>query len=253
MKQSILRISILALALLATACSTGPQPQPQPQQYAEPVFSAERLLPKDHQDVAYTYDPWQGLNKRIYNFNYHFDQKVFLPVVRGYKWVLPQFARTGIHNFFGNFKDVTTMVNSIFQLSPEKFFNSTGRVVVNSTFGIFGLFDVASVMDIPRPQEDFGQTLGYWGVGQGPYVVIPFLGPSNLRDGLGLIPDLYLQSVVRKEVLSKPLRSPGGLVLLNAVDLRANTSFRYYETGSAYEYRMVRWLYSTKRDLDVAK
>ena len=251
MKQSVLRISTLALALFITACSSGPQPQPQVQNYEEPVFSAERLLPEDFQGVADTYDPWQGMNKRIYNFNYHFDQKVFLPVVRGYKWAIPQFARTGVHNFFGNFKDVTTMVNSILQLSPEKFFNSTGRVAVNSTIGIFGLFDVASAMEIPRPQEDFGQTLGRWGVGQGPYVVIPFLGPSNLRDGLGMIPDLYVQSVVRKEVLSKPIRTP--ITLLQAVDTRANTSFRYYETGSAYEYRMVRWLYSTKRDLDVAK
>lgn len=254
MKQSILRISTLLLALSVTACSSGPQPQlqVQAQQYEEPVFSAQRMLPDDFQDVAETYDPWQGMNKRIYNFNYHFDQKVFLPAVRAYKWAVPQFARTGVHNFFNNFKDVGTMVNAILQLSPEKFFTSTGRVAVNSTVGIFGLFDVASAMEIPRPQEDFGQTLGHWGVGQGPYVVIPFLGPSNLRDGLGMIPDLYLQSALREEVLSKPLRSPA-LMLVNAVDLRANTSFRYYETGSAFEYRMVRWLYSTKRDLDVAK
>ena len=251
MKQSILRISTLALALFITACSSGPQPQPQVQQYEEPVFSAERLLPEGYQDVADTYDPWQGMNKRIYNFNYHFDQKVFLPVARGYKWAIPQFARTGVHNFFNNIKDVSTIVNSVLQLSHDKFFVSTGRVLVNSTFGIFGLFDVASTMDISRPQEDFGQTLGYWGVGQGPYVVIPFLGPSNVRDGLGMLPDLYLQNAVREEILSKPIRSP--VSVLQAVDTRANTSFRYYETGSAFEYRMVRWLYSTKRDLDVAK
>jgi phospholipid-binding lipoprotein MlaA len=191
------------------------------------------------------------MNKRIYNFNYHFDQKVFLPVVRGYNFILPGFARTGVHNFFNNFRDVRTMVNSILQLAPAKFFQSTGRVLVNSTVGVLGLVDVATKLDFPRPQEDFGQTLGHWGVGQGPYLVIPFMGPSNLRDGFGLLPDLYVQSVVRDEVLSKPLRKTA--FLIEAIDTRANTSFRYYETGSAFEYQMVRWLYSTKRELDVAK
>ena len=250
--SSIVRSVILVLVILVAGCSSGPATQPQTaQEYPEPVFTPERMLQEDIQDPAYTYDPWQGMNKRIYNFNYHFDQKVFLPVVRGYKWAVPQFARTGVHNFFNNFRDVRTMVNSVLQLAPDKFYESTGRVFVNSTLGIFGLFDVASAMDIPRPQEDFGQTLGYWGVGQGPYLVIPLLGPSNLRDGFGMLPDLYVQSVVRDEVLSKPLRSTA--FLFESIDTRANTSFRYYETGSAFEYRMVRWLYSTKRELDVAK
>jgi phospholipid-binding lipoprotein MlaA len=251
MRQTVLRTSFLALALLLSACSSGPQPQPQTQTYQEPVFTAERLVPEDFEPASAVYDPWEGMNKRIYNFNYHFDQKVFLPVVRGYNFILPGFARTGVHNFFNNFRDVRTMVNSILQLAPAKFFQSTGRVLVNSTVGVLGLVDVATKLDFPRPQEDFGQTLGHWGVGQGPYLVIPFMGPSNLRDGFGLLPDLYVQSVVRDEVLSKPLRKTA--FLIEAIDTRANTSFRYYETGSAFEYQMVRWLYSTKRELDVAK
>jgi phospholipid-binding lipoprotein MlaA len=251
MRQTVLRTSFLALALLLSACSSGPQPQPQTQTYQEPVFTAERLVPEGFVPASAVYDPWEGMNKRIYNFNYHFDQKVFLPVVRGYNFILPGFARTGVHNFFNNFRDVRTMVNSILQLAPSKLFQSTGRVLVNSTVGLLGLIDVATKLDFPRPQEDFGQTLGHWGVGQGPYLVIPFVGPSNLRDGAGLLPDFYVQSLLREEVFSDSLQIP--VMLLDSIDTRANVPFRYYETGSAFEYQMVRWLYSTKRKLDVAK
>lgn len=249
MSNLLPRVAVLSLALLLGACSSGPQPQPQDAAYPEPVFTAKRLLPPDHDDLTAVYDPWEGMNKHIYNFNYHFDKAVFLPVVRGYETVVPGFARTGVSNFFNNFEDLLTMVNSILQLKPTKLVHSTGRVLVNTTVGIFGLIDVATKLDIPRPQEDFGQTLGRWGVGQGPYLVIPFLGPSNLRDGLGKLPDLYVQSAVQNEVLSDDVRLVS--TILYPIDTRANTSFRYYENGSAFEYQMVRWLYSTKRKLDV--
>tara|TARA_R110002072_G_scaffold165237_2_gene318415 strand:- start:5267 stop:6031 length:765 start_codon:yes stop_codon:yes gene_type:complete len=251
--KSILHLTLTPiLALALGACSSGPQPQEQAANYPEPVFTAKRLLPpeKDNlDDLTPVYDPWEGMNKRIYNFNYHFDKAVFLPVVRGYETVVPQVGRTGISNFFNNFDDLLTALNSALQLKPKKFFQSTGRVIVNSTVGLFGLVDVASAMEIPRPMEDFGQTLGFWGVGQGPYLVIPFLGPSNLRDGLGKLPDTYVQSTVRSELLSDPVDLT--TTLLYPIDARANTSFRYYENGSAFEYQMVRWLYSTKRKLDV--
>ena len=249
MRKTILRTSFLVLALFLAACSSGPQPQPQ--NYPEPVFTTERIVPEDFEPASGAYDPWEGMNMRIYNFNYHFDQWVFLPVVSGYETVVPQFARTGVSNFFANFRDVITMANSVLQLAPEKFFQSTGRVLVNTTVGVFGLIDVATKLDFPRPQEDFGQTLGHWGVGQGPYLMIPFLGPSNLRDGAGMLPDLYLRSVVQDETLSKPLRNTA--FVFDAISTRSNVPFRYYETGSAFEYQMVRWLYSTKRKLDVAK
>ncbi|MGB1142270.1 MAG: MlaA family lipoprotein, partial [Halioglobus sp.] len=159
---------------------------------------------------------------------------------------------TGITNFFNNFQDMTTALNSLLQLNPEKFFQSTGRVFVNTTLGLLGVFDVAGTMDIPRPRENFGETLGHWGVGQGPYVVLPFLGPSNLRDGIGFIPDYYFfQGTIRQELWTRHMRTYG--FLLEAVDTRANTSFRYYENGSAFEYETIRLLWSTKRELDVAK
>ena len=191
------------------------------------------------------------MNKRIYNFNYHFDQWVCLPVVRGWEAVVPQFMRTGVHNFFENFRDVRTMANSLLQASPTKLVQSTGRVLVNSTIGLLGTIDVASSMGMPRPDEDFGQTLGRWGVGRGPYLVLPLLGPSNLRDGVGLYPDFLLQNYVQNDLLAQPVRATA--FLFDSIDTRANTSFRYHETGSTFEYQMVRWLYSTKRELDVEK
>ena len=252
MKSVLSLFSIPVLALALGACSSGPQPQQQASDYPEPIFTAKRLLPpeqEDLDDLTAVYDPWEGMNRHIYNFNYHFDQAVSLPVVRGYETVVPSVGRKGIDNFFNNFVDMLTVMNSALQLRTGKFLQSTSRVLVNSTIGLFGLIDVASAMDIPRPVESFGDTLGHYGVGQGPYLVIPFLGPSNLRDGLGLLPDVAVQSSIKSAVLSQPLNLT--TTVLFPIDTRANTSFRYYENGSAFEYQMVRWLYSTKRKLDV--
>jgi phospholipid-binding lipoprotein MlaA len=246
---SLPRIILLSLALLVGACSSGPQPQPT--EYAEPIFTLERVRSAESVDPQQAYDPWEGMNQRIYNFNYHFDQKVFLPVVRGWRTVVPRFIRVGLNNFLNNLRDIVTVANSILQLAPEKTFQSSGRVVVNSTVGLLGIIDVASMLDFPRPKEDFGQTLGRWGVGKGPYLVIPFLGPSNLRDAFGYLPDLLLVNAVNDEILSKPLRAT--YFIFNAIDTRSHVPFRYHETGSAFEYDTVRWLYSTKRDLDVIK
>jgi phospholipid-binding lipoprotein MlaA len=109
--------------------------------------------------------------------------------------------------------------------------------------------DVATHLNFPRPIEDFGQTLGRWGVGQGPFLVIPFVGPSNLRDGLSIIPDVYAISSIRNQYFSDPANI--AYTVMYPIDGRANTPFRYYENGSPFEYQMVRWLISTKRKLDV--
>jgi phospholipid-binding lipoprotein MlaA len=246
--RPLVPVVLLLVALLA-GCSSGPASKPQ--DYPEPLYSAQRIVPDDARDVTTVYDPWEEMNRAIYNFNYHFDQKVFLPVVRGWQYVLPDFAEQGIHNFFNNWRDLRTFWNSVLQLSPEKSAQSLGRVLINTTVGLLGFIDVATSMDIPRPQEDFGQTLGRWGVGQGPFLVVPFLGPSNLRDGVGLLPDYLIQNQIQEEVYSDDLQLV--VPLLDAVDTRANTPFRYYENGLSFEYETVRWLWSTKRKLDVAK
>jgi phospholipid-binding lipoprotein MlaA len=251
MKTNFLRGALLISVFTLGACSSGPATQPQ--DYSDTIYSAERILPPDiaERDAVDVYDPWEGMNKRIYNFNYHFDRNIFLPVARGYKFIMPDVAQTGVTNFFNNIRDMLSFMNSVLQLSPDKSAQSLGRVMVNSTVGILGLFDVASAMDIPRPREDFGQTMGRWGVGTGPYLVIPFLGPSNLRDGIGFLPDFYVKGLIQDEIFGKDGSIAASLV--DATSTRANVSFRYYETGSAFEYDTLRWLYSTKRELDVAK
>ncbi len=246
------RLGILMTLLALGACSSTPQGDLSA--YPEPTYSRARLVPEDiaERDVAASvYDPWEGMNKRIYNFNYHFDRTVFIPITDGWRRYVPRFARKGVNNFFNNIRDVRTLANSILQLKAEKSAQATGRVLVNSTVGLLGFIDVATNMDIPRPNEDFGQTLGHWGVGKGPYLVLPFLGPSNLRDGVGFLPDAILQTEVYGGFLAKPLRST--IWIFDSIDTRSQVPFRYYETGSPFEYETVRWLYSVKRDLDVAK
>ncbi len=248
----ILRILLILPLLALAACSSTPQGDLSA--YPEPTYSKERLVADDiaARDLqAGVYDPWEGLNKRIYNFNYNFDRTVFIPVTNGWRRYVPGFIRKGISNFFNNIRDVRTLANSILQLKPEKAAQATGRVMVNSTIGLVGFIDVATNMDIPRPNEDFGQTLGHWGVGKGPFVVLPFLGPSNLRDSVGLLPDFVLQTELYGGFLAKPLRST--IWIFDSIDTRSQVPFRYYETGSAFEYETVRWLYSVKRDLDVEK
>jgi len=246
--HGVLLIAVFSMA----ACSSGPALKMQ--DYSEPVFTAERVLPEDidGRDPAAVYDPWKGMNKHIYNFNYHFDRYVFLPTVRGYQNITPDFAEKGVSNFFDNLKDVNSFLNSLLQLSPTKSVQSVGRVALNSTVGLLGLIDVATYVGIPRPEEDFGQTLGRWGVGPGPYLVLPVLGPSSLRDGTGLIPDTMVNSYLKDQIFSDD-EVLLAISLLDAVQTRSRVTFRYYETGSAFEYDTVRWLWSTKRELDIAK
>ena len=129
-------------------------------------------------------DPWEPLNRGIYAFNDVPDRYLLKPVARGYRKVLPNLVRRGISNFFDNLTTPRSMVNNFLQGKPSRGLDDLGRFVMNSTVGVAGLFDVASAVGIDVYDEDFGQTFAVWGVPDGPYVVIPFLGPSTLRDGL---------------------------------------------------------------------
>jgi phospholipid-binding lipoprotein MlaA len=134
-------------------------------------------------------DPLEGMNRGIYKFNQVADDAVIKPVAKGYKAITPTPIRTGINNFFSNLGMITTVVNDLLQLKFAHAFTDAGRFVINSTFGIAGFIDVASMDKIEKRKEDFGQTLGYWGVGSGPYLVLPLLGPSSVRDTTGLVVD----------------------------------------------------------------
>jgi phospholipid-binding lipoprotein MlaA len=201
------------------------------------------LTPADAPSM-HTYDPWERMNRFTYRFNARFDEAVFLPVADKYRR-LPGPLRAGVHNFFANLAEVVSVLNYTAQLRPAPGVRSLGRFVINSTLGIGGLFDVATKLSIPEAHTGFGATLARWGMQPGPYFVIPMLGPSTLRDGFGFLADFATDYAINPANL---YRGTAGWALtpLDAVDIRANTNFRYYSTGSPFEYDTVRFLYVRK-------
>lgn len=191
-------------------------------------------------------DPLEAINRPIHSFNEGFDRYVLKPVARGYAWVLPDFAQTGVRNFFSNLNDVTVLANNILQLKPEQSTRDFLRLAFNSTFGLFGLLDVASEMGLKKNNEDFGQTLGYWGVGAGPYLVLPFLGPGNVRDTAGMVVDTaYTDLVYNYDDLST--RDP--TMALRVVSRRADLldAKRALDVAALDGYEFTRDLYLERR------
>lgn len=138
-------------------------------------------------------DPWESVNRVVFNFNDKVDTYTLKPLAQGYQKVTPTFVRDGIGNVFSNLGDVVVLANDLLQGKVHDAGVDTSRILFNTTFGALGFFDVASRMGLQKNDEDFGQTLGAWGVGSGPYVVLPLLGPSSTRDALGRVPDAFLQ------------------------------------------------------------
>jgi phospholipid-binding lipoprotein MlaA len=152
-------------------------------------------------------DPWEGFNRNVFEFNEGVDRIVLKPVATLYRDKVPPLVRTGVANFFGNLGDGWSAVNSLLQFRLQDFGENLARFQINSLFGVLGIFDVASDLNIERHREDFGQTLGRWGVPAGPYLVLPLLGPSTLRDTAALPVDRqfdpvsYVTSDVTRELL----------------------------------------------------
>jgi phospholipid-binding lipoprotein MlaA len=142
-------------------------------------------------------DPLEPFNRAMFGFNDAIDGAVMKPVAKGYRAVLPGFVRTGVSNFFSNVEDVWIFVNDLLQGKFKRGVDDLGRVLFNTTFGVAGVFDFASEVGIRKNNEDFGQTLGSWGIGSGPYLVLPFLGPSTVRDGFAFLVDTQADLVWR--------------------------------------------------------
>jgi len=165
--QSTIRVSALSLVLLALlGCAAAP-------------------AKKDPRD------PWERLNRTTYKFNDKLDKAVLRPVAHGYQKATPEFVRTGVSNFVDNLGYPIVVVNDLLQARFTIFARDTGRLLMNTTLGIGGLLDPATQAGLEKNENDFGLTFGRWGIGKGPYFVIPFLGPSDVRDGLGRIPNAY--------------------------------------------------------------
>ena len=149
--------------------------------------------PEDLQDDAFdtpdVYDPWERMNRATFSFNHQLDRFIIRPVTIGYRTVVPKPGRKAIHNVFRNLREPVTFLNATLQGDARGSFSAVGRFMINSTFGLAGLYDVVHQRD--GYEEDFGQTLGHYHVGTGPYLVLPVFGPSNVRDGVGLVADTF--------------------------------------------------------------
>jgi len=165
---------LIAGIFCLTGCATGPQTNPA--------------------------DPLEPLNRSVFRFNDTVDENVLKPVATGYRDYTPTLVQTGVRNVFNNFSDVSAALNNGLQLKGRQAASSLMRVLVNTTVGVYGLFDVATAIKLERYPEDFGQTLGYWGVRSGPYLVLPLLGPSTVRDTAGLPVDWQVDPVNNERI-----------------------------------------------------
>ena len=195
-------------------------------------------------------DPWEPFNRSVFEFNEGLDAYLLKPVVAGYRFVLPEFVRDGIYNFFSNYSDIYTALQNLLQGKPDYAFSDLMRVVVNTTFGLGGLIDMATPGGLPKHKEDWGQTFGVWGIPSGPYVVLPFFGPSNVRYTFGTAADMesdYLFRLLPDVALRNSIT---GLRVVNA----RNT---YYEAGDLLDgaaidkYSFMRDAYIQRREYQI--
>jgi phospholipid-binding lipoprotein MlaA len=190
-------------------------------------------------------DPLEPLNRGIYTFNDGVDALLIKPAASFYSQIVPEWIRTGVGNFFSNINDVIVVVNDLLQLKLAQAGSDVGRLAVNTTVGVLGLFDVATGMGLEKHDEDFGQTLGYWGFGDGPYIVLPLLGPSSARDTVGWVGDFYTWPITYVE--DDGTRRI--LVATRIVSARADllSASKILETAALDPYAFVRDAYLQRR------
>ena len=190
-RKSIILIVIIASVLLS-GCATTSSPDPR--------------------------DPWESWNRGVQSFNDTVDDYAMKPVAKGYNWIMPNFANTAVSNVFSNIDDIGVTINGFLQGKFSQSGMDASRFIVNTTAGIAGLIDVATMIDLPKNKEDFGQTLGVWGIPPGPYMVLPFFGPSSPRGVVGLVGDAAMNPIT---YIGSPYISTG-IFAVNAIDTRAN-------------------------------
>lgn len=190
-------------------------------------------------------DPIEGFNRAMFAFNEGLDTVIIKPVAQGYDAALPTPVKTGVTNFFGNIADLFIGVNNLLQGKPQEAVNDWGRVLVNSTIGILGLFDVASEIGLEKHEEDFGQTFGRWGTPPGAYVVLPFFGPRTVRDTVGLVLDVKADPVTHVDDIA----TRNSLLALRIIDNRADLlpADKVIEEAALDKYAYVRDGYLARR------
>ncbi len=218
-------ITLIALLGLISGCATVPQGAEDPR------------------------DPLQGFNRSMYQFNDSLDNAIIKPVAKGYRTVVPHPIDYGITNAFGNLQDVVTTINDILQLKLLQAGSDAVRVLVNSTMGLLGLFDVATEMGFTKHREDFGQTLGYWGVGEGAYLVLPVLGSSTIRDTVGIIVDVNFDPLIKYHNVS----TRNAMLTLKLVDTRSDllSASKVLQQAALDPYDFVKEAYFQQRENDI--
>jgi phospholipid-binding lipoprotein MlaA len=218
------KVVIAIFALLLAGCATVPSGKTDPR------------------------DPWEGFNRASYKFNDALDRAIAKPVAKGYKKVTPRVVRTGVSNFLSNLDTITTVVNDVLQGKMKQAGRDSGRFLLNSTIGLGGLFDPASAAGLERNDEDFGQTLGKWGVKSGPYLMLPILGPSTVRDTFSRIPDQFTNPVNYLEDDSTRYIIRG----VDVIDLRAGLLDLEPQLEKSYDkYAFIRNAWLQRREFQV--
>jgi phospholipid-binding lipoprotein MlaA len=239
-RKVLARAPFAIMALLLSGCAADTAVVDPPGEVTESSFSPLEV-----------YDPLEGWNTRVYKFNAQADRYVLLPVVDVYKLTVPRIFRERISDFFTNLKTPIIFANELLQLKFADALATALRFGANTTFGMLGFVDVASPMGLPKFHEDFGQTLGFWGVGAGGYLVLPILGPSSYRDATGTGVDVAASSAIDPlGALSLDSARPAFLTV-SVVDARYQQPFRYFQTGSPFEYLLVRFAYTKKRQIEI--
>ncbi|MBC8025474.1 MAG: VacJ family lipoprotein [Steroidobacteraceae bacterium] len=214
----------LALALLCAGCATVPSGKPDPR------------------------DPWERFNRTSFAVNDALDRAALKPVAKAYKKVTPRFMRTGINNFFSNLDNISTVINDVLQGKGKQAGRDSARFLMNSTLGLGGLFDPATAAGLEKNDEDFGQTLGKWGVKSGPYLMLPVLGPSTLRDSIARFPEQYTNPVQYLEDDSTRFIITG----IGVIDMRAGLLDLDAQIEKSYDkYAFIRNAWLQRREYQV--
>ena len=191
-------------------------------------------------------DPWEGFNRGVYSFNETMDDLIFDPIGNVYNAITPDFVDTGVTNFFSNLSDLSVIANEVLQFKFGQAVSDVARFVFNSTIGLLGIFDVSTHMGLPEHDEDFGQTLAHWGVGPGPYLVVPFFGPATVRDATVLVVD---KGVLNPLFYIEDDLTKAGLLTLNYVDFKSDKliTVDLLEEAALDKYEFTKNAYFEKR------
>jgi phospholipid-binding lipoprotein MlaA len=220
-------LGVVAVLLIGTGCTTTPSRISEPR------------------------DPLEPFNRAVFRFNTDFDKAFFQPVAKGYKAITPDPVERGVTNFFGNLGDVTSFVNNVLQFKMSRAGSDVGRLFINSTVGVLGFVDVATNVGLPSYKEDFGQTLGYWGLDSGAFIMLPLLGPSSVRDAFGDVGDVFTDPLFNLEPVFGLPRDHiyWGLIALRAIDRRAGylSTTQILEDAAIDPYILLRDAYLQRR------